>query len=118
MEQVAVLTAVVLLASKLVELAKFVRNKDWNGALTLAVLMVVGVAVVFFAAEAEVTETLVVPGTVTPIGVMDGPSLVFVGLIFTSLVSKLYDFQKALDGSDSAAQPSLFPDASDGPPKA
>ena len=108
MEQVIALTAIAFLGNKIIELLKYLRNKDWNAAFTLAAIEVTGVIVMLFAAAASVTETIVLPGTSAAIGSLDTASVVFLGLVITSLSSKLYDFQKAIDGGDSAKQPPLL----------
>lgn len=110
MEQALILTSIAFLGNKIIELIKYLRARDMNAAVTLLAIHLTGVIVMLFAAAAKVTETLVVPGTSASIGDLDTASVIFMGLTFASLTSKLYDFQKAVDGSDSAAQPQLLPD--------
>lgn len=112
MEQVIALTAIAFLAGKIIEFLKYVRNRDWNAAITLAAVEFAGVVVMLFAAAAKVTETLILPGTSEPIGTLDTASVIFLGLVMTSLASTTYDFRKALDSGDSAKQPPLI----SGPP--
>lgn len=112
MEQALILTSIAFLGNKIIELIKYLRAKDMNAALTLVSIHITGVIVMLFAAAAKVSETLVIPGTSEAIGNLDTASVIFMGLTFASLTSKLYDFQKAVDGSDSAAQPQLLPDKS------
>lgn len=112
MEQALILTSIAFLGNKIIELVKWLRAKDWNAAITLISIHVTGAVVMLFAAAAKVTETLVVPGTSAPIGQLDNASVIFLGLVMTSLTSKLYDLQKAVDTSDSAKQPPLI----SGPP--
>lgn len=107
MEQVVILTSVAFLSNKIIELIKWLRAKDWNAAITLIAIHISGVIVMLFAAASKVTETLVVPGTSAAIGTLDTASVVFIGLVLTSLTSKLYDLQKAIDRSDTAKQPPL-----------
>lgn len=108
MEQVIALTAIAFLAGKCVEFVKYLRNADWNAAITLAAVELAGVIVFLFAAAAKVTETLILPGTSEPLGSLDTASVVFLGLVMTSLSSTAYDFRKALDSGDSAKQPPLI----------
>lgn len=108
MEQAAALAAIGFLASKIIELVKYLKNKDWNGFVTLVSMWIAGVVVTVLAAVAEVTEALVLPGTSVPLGVLDGPSLVFLGATLSSVVSFAYDAKKAVDRSDSAKQPPLL----------
>lgn len=107
MEQALILTSIAFLGNKIIELIKYLRARDVNAAVTLLMIHITGVVVMLFAAAAKVSETLVIPGTSAPIGQLDTASVIFMGLTFASLTSKLYDFQKAIDQSDSAAQPSL-----------
>ena len=109
MEQALILTSIAFLGNKIIELIKYLRARDINAAVTLLAIHLTGVIVMLFAAAAKVSETLVVPGTSAPIGQLDTASVIFMGLTFASLTSKLYDFQKAVDGSTSAAQPPLLP---------
>lgn len=111
MEQALILTSIAFLGNKIIELIKYLRARDTNGAVTLLSIHITGVLVMLVAAEAEITETLVIPGMTQAIGTIDLLSVIFIGLVFSSLTSKLYDFQKAVDNSDSAVQPSLLSDS-------
>lgn len=115
MEEVVILTAIAFLGNKIIEAIKYLRARDWNAFVTLLAIHLTGVVVLLFAAAAKVTETLVVPGTSAAIGLLDNASVVFLGLTTASLTSKLYDFQKAVDQSTSAAQPNLLPTANGDP---
>jgi len=108
MEQALAFGTIGLLASKVIEMLKYLRNKDMNGAFTLAAVWIAGVVSTFLAAAAKVTETLVLPGTSIPLGTLDGASLVLIGLTLTSTIGTVYDFKKALDNGDSAKQPPLL----------
>lgn len=107
MTQAVILAAIALLASKLVEFAKYVRNGDVNGAVTLFIVWIVGVIVIFLASAAVVTQDLILPGLSQPLVDMDFWSKVFLGMIATSFISFGYDVKKAVDGTDSAATPPL-----------
>lgn len=107
MEQALILTSVAFLGNKIIEGIKYMKNKDWNALVTLLAIHLSGVVVLLFAAATKVTKTLVVPGTSAAIGSLDKGSVAFLGLVITSLSSKLYDFQKAFDRSDTAKQPPL-----------
>lgn len=67
-----------------------------------------GIVLVALAAHAQVTETLVLPGVSTPMGKLDGASIVLVGLLASSLASSLVDVKAAVDNTDSAAKPPLL----------
>lgn len=113
MESFIVAAAIPFLAGKAIELLKYLKNKDWNGAVTLVSVWVAGIVALVIAAAAEVTETFVVPGTTIPLGSLDGPSLVLLGMTLTSITSTVYDFKKALDSTDSAKQPPLITNDTD-----
>lgn len=106
---------IALLIVKLLTLAKYLTNlgdiKARKDAVTLVSAMVVGVVVVILAAHAAITEAVVIPPSTIPLGLLDWPSQVFLGLVATSLGAFAYDVKKAIDGSDSAREPHLF-----GPP--
>jgi len=108
MEQVIALAALGFFASKLLEMVKYVRAKDWNAAITLLSLWFVGIIVVTVAAHNELTEDVILPQTTIPLGELGAVALGFLGMILTSLVSVTYDFKKAIDSSDSAKQPPLI----------
>lgn len=117
MENAVALLAIALLANKLIELLKGIRVRDWNRVVTLLVLFVAGFGALSLAAHAAVTEHMIVPGTLTEIGFLDWPSLALLGLMITATGSTLYDFRKAFDNTDSAAQPKLLPPSSQTPPQ-
>lgn len=108
MEQAIALLAIALLANKIIELLKQIRNKDVNGALTLISLFIAGVAALTLAAHAAVTEGTIIPGTGAALGSLDFASLVLLGLMITATGSTVYDFKKAVDSTDSAKQPPLL----------
>lgn len=108
MEQVVALAAIAFLANKIIEAIKYLRARDWNGLVTLLAVMVAGVIVLLIAASAKVTETLVLPGTSHALGDLDTMSVVFLGLVLTSLTSTIYDFKKAIDNGDNAKQPPML----------
>ena len=117
MEQAVALLAIALLANKIIELLKYLTNKEYKSAATLLSLFGAGYAALTLAAHAKVTEAIVIPGTLTPLGMLDWASLLLLGLMITATGSTAYDFKKALDQTDSAAQPKLFP-GPQGPPPA
>lgn len=68
---------------------------------------VVGIVFVWIGANATVTQALVIPGVDTPLGDLDGGSIVLVGLLVASLASSLVDVKAAIDNTDSARKPPL-----------
>lgn len=109
MEPLIVLAGLAFLANKIVSTLKYLltpeKRKD---GFTQLVVWVVAVAVMGLASMAEVTETFVVPGTTQPLGDLDFWSLLIVGLMAGSGGSVVYDFRKAIDNTDTAAEPALF----------
>jgi hypothetical protein len=93
------------LIAKIVDFAKFVRAKEWNGVVTQAASWVAGVLVVLLVAQTDFASFEV---NNIVLGEMNLASQVFLGLIATSVISVVYDFRKAIDPSDSARTPSLL----------
>lgn len=106
--EAALLLVLATLASKLLDFAKFVRSKDWNAVVTQAATWAVGVGVVFLAGAAQAFEHLQIPGIDVMLSDLDTWSKVLVGTAATSALSKIYDFQKAIDNTDSAKTPPLL----------
>jgi len=105
--EAAALVVLAMLASKLLDFAKFLRAKDWNAVFTQVSAWAIGVAVLWVAGTAEVFKGVVIPALDTSIGSLDAGGLFLVGLSLTSLLSTVYDFKKALDNTDSAKTPPL-----------
>lgn len=117
MEAVLIPIAIALFGNKFIELLKYLRTRDWNGALTLLSLFVAGFVTLTLAAHSAATQYWTIPGTTIPLGMLDGGSLVLLGLMLTATGSTIYDYKKSLDGSDSAAQPKLFGPGRQTPPE-
>lgn len=96
------------LVLKLTDLSKYITNQRWRDVVTQLYAFAIGVVVVLLSSAANVTSAMKINDT-TLAGLNAG-SKVLVGLILTSVISTVYDFKKAIDGSDSAATPSLIPD--------
>jgi hypothetical protein len=100
------LSALATLTFKVTSVIKYLTARDWSSALTQAVAWVAGIVVAFLAANADVTSAIQpIPGY--PLDTMDNWSLVLVGLGLASLASTIYDVKSAIDGSDSAKEPTL-----------
>lgn len=108
METVVSFLVLGTLAGKIVELFKYLKNGDRNGAFTLLSVWIAGIMVIFLGANADAFSALVVPGMEVPLGSLNWASLVLVGMSLTSFIAFGYDFKKALDNSDSAKQPPLL----------
>ena len=109
MEQIAILLGLAFTANKLVSTLKNLTTADSRGSgLTQIVVWVVATLVLVLAGQADVTSTLTLPGLDGPLGDLDFASYVVLGLIAGSTGSVAYDFTKAVDNTNSAAEPSLF----------
>lgn len=97
--------AALALAWKIVDWTKHWRVRDWNAVVTQGASWAAGIVVVFVFAHSDFSSTHAVAGI--EVGKLNTWSLVLLGLSVGSSGSVLYDFKRALDGSDSAAQPSL-----------
>lgn len=87
---------------------KFVHARDWNAALTQAVIWGLGIGAVMIAAQADIAEGFRVFGG-SLLADLDAWSQVLAGLTLASVGSVgFYDFRKALDGTDSAKEPPLL----------
>ena len=101
--------AMVALIWKVVDLLKYIVNKDKNGITTILFVWLAAVGVLFLFAETAWAAEIDFGGRT--LGDMNWASLVAVALCFGSSASAAFDFKKAIDRSDSAATPSLVPDA-------
>lgn len=109
MEEIAILAGIAFAVNKTVSVIKSLVNRDFNAAITQLVVWVVGFVAVVLAAHAAVTEALLVPGLTVPLGSLDWPSEVLLAWILGSTGSFVFDFKKAIDATDSSAEPSLLP---------
>lgn len=89
----------------LINLAKYLRSKEWNGAITIVTGFVIGVVVVFLASSSGIANDLVINGIT--LGNLDNWSKVLVGLVATGLFSSFHDLKSAIDGSVSSSEPKL-----------
>jgi hypothetical protein len=111
------LAAALALVWKLVDWAKALRVRDWNAVLTQLAVWVAGVFVIWLLASTDFAAGVKI-GSMA-LSRLNFASLVLLGMSIGSSGSVAYDFKRAFDNTDSAAQPSLLPastPASDGPP--
>lgn len=102
--------ALVLLAtfiSKLIDFVKFARARDTNGVVTQLATWGAGVVGVALFAQTDFAAGVKLGGV--SLATAGWATLVFAGLMATSLLSKVYDVQKSLDNTQTAATPSLVP---------
>lgn len=109
--EVLSLASLIALGMSLVSFLKFLRAKDVNSVATQAATWAVGIALVFLAAEADITSKLVLVNGVPPLGDINAASKVLLGMMFLSLGSQVYNFRKAIDGSQTSEEPALVPPA-------
>jgi hypothetical protein len=108
MESMAIFLGLAFAANKSVSVFKSLFSSDRNTAVTQVIVWMFAIAALLLAASAQVTEHLVLPGMVDPLGNLDLASLVLLGWIAGSTGSVVFDFKKAIDGTDSAAEPRLL----------
>lgn len=108
MEPLLLLLGLAFAANKIVTVIKYLASSNKNAAITQLVVWAVGFVILLLAGNATVTEDLVVPGLSEPLGDLDFGSFLIVALITGSSGSVVYDFKKAIDRTDSAAEPNLL----------
>lgn len=99
------LVALGALAVKAVSTVKYALARDTGATVTQVLTWLVGIGVIALAAQADIAAGIDIGGT--PLGMLDFPSQVLVGLSLSSAGSFAYDVKRAIDGSDSAAEPPL-----------
>lgn len=104
------IAALLLLAtfiSKFMDFLKFARARDTNGVLTQVIAWSAGVIGVFLFAETDFARGVSLGGVA--LAEASGATKVFAGLMAISLLSKVYDFQKSFDNTQTSATPSIVP---------
>lgn len=106
---IAVLAIIGAMTWSAVALLKHLTNKEYTEAVTLIVIVLVGVAVTFLVAASNFADGVEVNGHA--LGSLNAASLVMVGYAATSVLRSVYEFKKSFDGSDSAKESQLIPPA-------
>jgi len=86
---------------------------SWNGVVTQGIVWVAGVAVLFLAAHASLTNSVVIPfgdGAEIVLGDLDASSVILLGVGLGSFASTWNGLLGALDGSRSTSKPGLLAD--------
>ncbi len=109
--EVLTLTSLIAMGMRLVSFLKYLRAKDWNSVVTQASSWAAGIAIVFLAGAADITAKLVLFPGVPTLSDVNAASKVLLGMMFLSLGSQVYEFKKAIDRNDNAAEPALLPPA-------
>lgn len=105
------LVQMAVLVFAIINFLKAVRASDWNSALTQLTVWAAGVLVIFLVAQTDFADGIAIGDQA--LSVLNGWSLLFIGLTIASLASFGTEIKKALDNSDSARNPNLFSDAND-----
>lgn len=103
-------TVVALLAAliwKLTDFAKHLTNRDLSSVLTQVVAWTAGFGAIVLFAHSGFAPRLTIHGI--NLARASGVDQLLFGLTIGSTGSSLYDFKRAIDGSDSAATPPLIP---------
>lgn len=108
MEAVIVFAGLAFAINKTVSVIKALMARDMNTVVTQAVVWLVGFGGLALAANSSVTAGYALPGFTEPLGSLDAGSIALFAWILGATGSFAYDFKKAVDGSDSAAEPRLL----------
>lgn len=100
--------ALATLVIKIVSVIKAI-GKDTNLVVTQALVWGVGIAVLWLASVADLTEHLVPPGFSAPLGALDGASIVLGGLILGSTGAFGYDATIGRNRTEPALLPGVPP---------
>jgi hypothetical protein len=93
--------------SKLIDFLKYLSAKDVNAVVTQLCVWAGGIGGVILVGASELGDKVGFEGITLQSA--NGPTKIFFGMMVMSLMSKVYDFQKAHDNAQSAATPSLIP---------
>jgi hypothetical protein len=107
------MTAVLFVALvwKIIDFTRLCMNfkTQRSAVITQALAWIAGIVLVMIAAQAQVTQGLVLPGSDQALGKLDWPSWLLLGLLVSSAASATVDLKQAFDRSDSATKPALLP---------
>ncbi len=112
MEFVPVL-AMVTLVITIINMLKYLRSGNHNGAFTTFSVLVAGVVTVLLAAQTDFAAGIIIADR--PLGDYNNWSLLFMGLTIGSMGAFAVDIKAAIDNTDSAVKPNLTT-LSDTPP--
>jgi hypothetical protein len=99
---------------KIVEAVKNGISGKWGDVTTLVVVWGAGIAVAFVAAQSDIAGGIEVWDTT--LGELDWASLLLLGIGLSSVSAVGYETKKAVDGGQSAEQPSVFDSLNQEPP--
>lgn len=108
MEEFATLAALAALAAQVTSIIKYLSVRDGRAALTALIPWAASFVVLLLGAQADATAGLVLPGLQQTLGDLDVASIALAATAIGSTGSAVFaKFPKAIDNSDSAAEPSL-----------
>lgn len=93
------------------DLLRYAKAKDLNGVIAILVSGAGGIGAVWLAAQADATENLVLVKDSVPLGLLNGASLVLLGLSVGLAAPQIVQLRKAFDNSDTASTPPMVGDA-------
>lgn len=99
--------AMAALIKKFIDFAKYITNKDVNGAVTQLVVWAAGVVAVCLFAQTDWADTIAFAGQA--LSKLNFASQLAIGLGLGSVAGVATDAIKARDNTDSAAMPPLVP---------
>lgn len=105
--EVFTLAALAALVIKITGVAKYVRAGDVGNLISQVFVWVVGIGAAFLAASSNAMSKIEINGAT--LGSLNAASVILFGLALSSAASVIYDFRKAADNTDSAAEPPLVP---------
>lgn len=108
------LVALAAIIWKVTSFVKFALARQWSGVKAQLVAWLVATVVVFLAAQADVANGTMIGDLA--LSSLDWQSLVLLALTVGSTASVGYDILKGIDGSNSAAEPSIGSVVSPSPP--
>lgn len=94
-------------AVKFTSLLKYLTARQFRQAVTTVTPWVAGVAALAVGAHANVMDKVTLPGGGPPLSRLDVGSIVLAGIALGASGSFVFDFKKAVDGTDSAVEPPL-----------
>lgn len=103
------LVAAVALVAVLIDIARSLRARDWNGVITPLAAMAAGTLVAWVVGESDFGADVPLGDTGHTFGSVNGFSLVLVGFALGAVASKSVDALKAVDQGDSQKRPPLIP---------
>lgn len=86
---------------KVMDLLKFVEQKDWRAVRNQVEVMVLGVIALFVLAQTDFAQFVPIAHDFT-LATVNGWSIAWIGLSVASVGSVGYDFKKSVDNTDTA----------------